>query len=301
MIKKYDISQSPLYKLKNKRKLEQIIELNKYELNKFKEWNTYKVGKIPKKDGDFREINKPNYKLKRVQKKLQMLLSKIKRPEWLISGEKNKCYINNAEYHIGAKYIITADIKKFYDNCTREYVYMSLINKFKMSNDIAGIVTDIVTHNQGIPTGASTSQLIAYYAYENMFNEINITANKYGCKFSLFVDDMTFSSVNPINVQALKRDIDIILRKYGHRLKSNKFKYFSKDEDKLITGVTLKPNNDLAVSNRLRYNIINDFKTIKYKKGLNSDLPKLKGRIAAAKMIERNIFPQITSYVSSLK
>ena len=112
---------------------------------------------------------------------------------------------------------------------------------------------------------------------------------------------MTFSSVNPINVQTLKRDIDIILRKYGHRLKSNKFKYFSKDKDKLITGVTLKPNNDLAVSNRLRYNIINDFKNIKYKNGSNSDLPKLKGRIAAAKMVERNIFPQITSYVSNLK
>lgn len=300
MIKKYDICQSPLYKLKNKRRLEKILGLEKYELNKLKFWNKYKSGKIPKDDGDFREINIPNFKLKKVQKKLQILLSKIQRPEWLISGEKNKCYINNAQYHIKSKYVITADIKKFYDNCSRESVYLSLVNKFKVSSDVAGAITDIVTYNKRIPTGASTSQLIAYYSYEDMFNEINTISHKYGCKFSLYVDDMTFSSINPINVQSLKRQIDIILRKYGHRLKSNKFKYYSKDEDKLITGVTLKSNNSLAVSNRLRYNIIKDFKGIKYRKDSNIKLQSLKGRITAAKMIEKSIFPQINNYVSNL-
>ncbi|WP_283697623.1 RNA-dependent RNA polymerase family protein [Clostridium perfringens] len=124
MIKKYDICQSPLYKLKNKRRLEKILGLEKYELNKLKFWNKYKSGKIPKDDGDFREINIPNFKLKKVQKKLQILLSKIQRPEWLISGEKNKCYINNAQYHIKSKYVITADIKKFYDNCSRESLFI---------------------------------------------------------------------------------------------------------------------------------------------------------------------------------
>lgn len=35
-----------------------------------------------------------------------------------------------------------------------------------------GLCTDIVTYDGGIPTGCPTSQIIAYYAYENMFNEI---------------------------------------------------------------------------------------------------------------------------------
>lgn len=40
------------------------------------------------------------------------------------------------------------------------------------SPDVAKILTDIVTYNGGIPTGCPTSQLIAYYAYEDMFANI---------------------------------------------------------------------------------------------------------------------------------
>lgn len=302
---RYNITQSPLYKLSNKRRLEELLHLPKYILNKREKWIKYKYGEIPKKDGDFRKISKPSYKLKSVQKKIQLLLSKIERPDWLISGEKNKCYINNAQYHQNNNYVITSDIKKFYDNCRREPVYQALKNKFKMSSDVAGVVTDIITYNGGIPTGAPTSQLIAYYAYEDMFNEINLMAISYDCKFSLYVDDMTFSSTNPINVEHLKKDLDDILNKYHHKLKYEKFKYYSYNEDKLITGVTLKSNNQLAVSNKLRFNIIIAAKNMQLRKNSHITPQKLKqlqslsGRLTAAKIIEPNIFPEISRLIKN--
>lgn len=59
-----------------------------------------------------------------------------------------------------------------------------------MAGDLAGLCTDIVTYEGGIPTGCPTSQLLAFYAYENMFNEISEVAYKYGCIYSVYVDDI---------------------------------------------------------------------------------------------------------------
>ena len=50
---------------------------------------------------------------------------------------------------------------------------------------------------------------IAYYAYEDMFANIKKIADKHGCLFSLYVDDMTFSSETPFNKDVLEREIDI--------------------------------------------------------------------------------------------
>lgn len=301
---KYCITQSPLYKLNNQRKLETLLKLEKYELNKRDKWIKYGSSGIPKDDGDFRKISKPRRKIKTIQKRIQYFLSKIERPDWLMSGEKNKCYIDNAQYHVNSDYIITADIRKFYDNCKREYVYLALRKHFKMSSDVAGVITDIVTYNGGIPTGAPTSQLIAYYAYAEMFDEINKISCKYGCIFSLYVDDMVFSSENPINYTQLKKDVDIVLRKYNHKLKYKKFNYYSKNKNKIITGVALKPGKQLAVSNKLRYKIIKDIKMLK---DINSKMTKqekvkallrIKGRMVAAKLVENDIFPEISRAIN---
>ena len=43
--------------------------------------------------------------------------------------------------------------------------------------DIAEILTAIVTYNGTIPTGCPTSQIIAFYAYQNMFQEITCYRN----------------------------------------------------------------------------------------------------------------------------
>lgn len=94
------------------------------------------------------------------------------------------------------------------------------------SPDVAKILTDIVTYNGGIPTGCPTSQLIAFYAYEDMFKQIQQCAESYGCIFTLYVDDMTFSNIEPFQHNKLSREIDVILRRYGHKPKNKKVKHY---------------------------------------------------------------------------
>ena len=135
----------------------------------------------------------------------------------------------------------------------------------KTSPDIAKILTDITTFENKIPTGAPTSQLIAYHAYEDMFDEINDLAIQYNCKFSLYVDDMTFSSNTPFYSKKFIFEIEKILHKYNHRLNSKKIRYYSKNKPKKITGIILTKDNKLAVLNNLQKKVIDNFIVLKSK------------------------------------
>ena len=41
----------------------------------------------------------------------------------------DKCYIDNGKSHLNSNYFLTMDIKKFYDNCSREYVFFFFFNR----------------------------------------------------------------------------------------------------------------------------------------------------------------------------
>lgn len=300
-IKRYDVTQCALYKCGNKRRLEYLLNLKKYDLNRINSIIKYNQFQRDKKGTDEkRDILAPCRNLKLIQTRILSLINKLKRPDWLMSGEKGKCYIDNGKSHLLSNYVLTIDIKKFYDNCKREAVYRFFKDYLKTTGDVAGVLTDIVTYNHGIPTGCPTSQLIAYYAYRNMFKEINNIAQSYGCKFTLYVDDMTFSSIVPFKNKELANDIDIILRKYGHKPKYPKVRFYSKKYSKPITGTIVTYSHQLEVPNNLQKKIYENFheiKNIKSNIDLTSEQEKLllslKGQLQAAKNINNKIFPEI--------
>ena len=90
---------------------------------------------------------------------------------------------------------------------------------------MAQCLTDICTYQGGIPTGSPASQAVAYFAYAKMFEEIEDLARTYGCTFTLYVDDMTFSSQDNFSWKKLAYEVDGVLHKYGHRAKGSKTKY----------------------------------------------------------------------------
>ena len=259
-IRKYDITQCALYKCRTKKRLEHLLCLEPGGLKIIDSIIGYHKFEIDKKHSDEkREITAPDKTLKAIQRRILYLLHRVIRPEWLISGEKQKCYINNGKAHIDGKYVLTVDIKKFYDNCTREPVYQFFVQKMKTSPDVAKKLTDIITYNGGIPTGCPTSQIMAFYAYSDMFSEISDLAKQFGCKFTLYVDDMTFSSKEPFSSDQLSQMIDCVLRKYGHKPKYRKVRYYGPSDYKPITGTVVTPEHSLVVPNGLQKTIYNAF------------------------------------------
>ena len=294
------IHQSALYKCQTKKKLEKLLTLEEGQLRFIAEAIKYKHFQIDKKNTtEKRQITAPTYTLKSIQKRILQLIQRIERPEWVISGRKGKSYIDNGRFHQNCKYALTIDITKFYENCHREYVFCFFRDKLKTSSDVAEILTDITILDKMIPTGCPTSQLLAYFAYEEMFSEINAVAIKHGCKFSLYVDDMTFSSDIPFDPQKLQRAVELVLRRYGHKLKKGKTRFYSKGVSKHITGAIVTPDNEITVPNSLRRRVYEGFQEIKEGKcedqiEFAGKLHTLQGRLQASKNLEVGIFSEIT-------
>ena len=104
---------------------------------------------------------------------------------------------------------------------------------------------------------------MAFYAYSDMFSEIADAAKQCGCKFTLYVDDMTFSSKEPFSPDRLRQMIDCILRKYGHKPRYSKVKYYVFSDYKPITGTIVTPEQTLAVPNGLQKTIYTAFQEVK--------------------------------------
>ena len=92
------------------------------------------------------------------------------------------------------------------------------LQKLLTSPDVAKLLSDITTLNY-IPTGSPSSQILAYFAYEEMFINMFNVSQEFNCKMTLYVDDLTFSKGNSFNYQKLINYIDIEARKFDHSLK----------------------------------------------------------------------------------
>lgn len=292
----YAIDQSPIYKLSSKRKLATILQVEYASLLHSKDWINYTVSEIEKGSGGFRTIYDPCRELKQVQRRIKNLLSRISIPNWVFSGRKGVCHVDNGKHHEHSVYFIQSDLHAFYDSCSRERVYRLFKDRFKCSSDVSALLSDLTTltlqdGSTVIPTGSPCAQLVAFFAYQDMFNELHNLARNHGCKFSLYVDDLTFSSKMPFsNPAVFKKKLLQIVKRYGHSLSLSKTAYRSADETKIVTGVAITKEGVSAIPNKLRYKIVQG--TAQSCAGDTSTALSTLGRISSARMIKPNSFPE---------
>lgn len=292
----YKIDQSPLYRLSNKRKLATILQTEYATLLHAKEMINYTVSEIEKGSGGFRTIYNPCRELKQVQRRIKNLLSRILIPSWVFSGRKGVCHVDNGKYHEHSIYFIQSDLHAFYDSCSREHVYRLFKDRFKCSSDVSALLSDLTTltledGTTVIPTGSPCAQLVAFFAFQDMFNELHDLACNHGCKFSLYVDDLTFSSKTPFsNPAVFKKKLLQIVKRYGHSLSLSKTAYRGADETKIVTGVAITKEGVSAIPNKLRYKIVQG--TAQSGTGDTSTALSTLGRINSARMVEPSSFPE---------
>lgn len=292
----YAIDQSPIYKLCSKRKLSTILQIEYDSLLHANDFINYTVSEIEKASGGFRTIYDPCRELKQVQRRIKNLLSRISIPNWVFSGCKGVCHVDNGKYHEHSVYFIQSDLHAFYDSCSRERVYRLFKDRFKCSSDVSALLSDLTTltledGSTVIPTGSPCAQLVAFFAYQDMFNELHNLASNHGCKFSLYVDDLTFSSKAPFsNPAVFEKKVLRIVKGYGHSLSLSKTAYRSADETKIVTGVAITKQGVTAIPNKLRYKIVQG--TAQSCAGDTSTALSTLGRISSARMIEPSSFPE---------
>lgn len=129
-----------------------------------------------------------------------------------------------------------------------------------------------------------------------MFQKIKELSEEYNCCFSLYVDDMTFSSDFPIKI-ILRDKVSDVLRKNGLLAKIKKDHYYQANDFKVITGVGIKQGKKVVLNSK-RKQIIELY--VKCKKSGNIyEIEKLNGTLCSLRQIEPDIFPEIYGYVHS--
>ena len=271
----YKLEQSPLFRLSNKSKLADLLKINKKTL--------LKLSKNPPYNSFYkdRNINEPKKNLKKVQSRLKDILARIETPHWLFSGKKGVSYIDNASYHKDSPYVVTCDIASFYPNCKKEKVFQIFKYHFKMADDVAWVLTDLLCFKGSLPIGSPSSQIVAFWAYRPTFERVYQKISSFGGKISLYVDDISISSEKPIP-KNIVQEIDFELRKVGHKIKPSKTKRYGKCDFKLITGSAISPNGVLKIPNKRRKKLINSFQDNEISK------QSIVGQIRAGQMIEKN-------------
>lgn len=284
--KTYPLTSSPLYRMRNRKKLANLLRLDSTYFSK-RHCYQYRSFSKTKPNGEIRWFADPIGNLKVVQKRINKLLRRIETPDWIKSGKKGESYITNGLSHLSADYVRTMDISHFYDSVRRDAVYAFFRFRLQMADDIATIITNLVLNGNTLPTGSPTSQTIAFWAYRDMFDEINELAESYGCKFSLYVDDMTFSSFSPIPY-SLRNEVGEILHKYGLHAKRRKDRYYKENEFKTITGVGFV-GELVDLPNDKKKELVRLYKDYK-KSDVEVSTSTLKGKLNAARQIKPDLF-----------
>ncbi len=303
----------PLYGLKSKKQLVEILGITDKKLLKGKAQD--KVNVYIATDPKERLIEAPTPVTKKAQGKIKNCLMKCDFPSYVFSGIRGKSYFNNAVIHKNCSFLYKTDISAFFPNISRNAVYNFFLKDLNTSPDVAKILTDICTvdisnaiekdikvanfirnkkirmHNH-LCTGSPASPLLSYLANRKMFDEIHNIATNNNLTFSIYMDDIFFSSSKQISYN-IRQHILSKLTKYGYNISFKKAIYYLNTDNKKVTGVIISPKNELKIPNKLKRKVVNGFSNGKLKISKKS----LQGMLIASRLIENNSFNGIRKYL----
>ncbi|MCM2675869.1 reverse transcriptase family protein [Alkalicoccobacillus plakortidis] len=211
------------YQLKSKRRLATILGIRDPKFFKHLDKNLMCYRFTIEKAGKTRVILNPSKPYKKILRKINLFLQNIDFPDYLHSGLKKRNALSNARYHDNKPYVCTMDLKNFFPSTSEVYVYKFFKDKLKMSVDVAKIVTMLVTHEdveekkdekkiRRLPQGFPTSSILSYLVYFDLFNGLNRLTQMKNMKFSVYVDDLTFSSNRKITSSFINKVKSIAFR-----------------------------------------------------------------------------------------
>lgn len=242
----------PLYNYKSINKLSQFLNFKeKKDFNKFlndikiDSKSFYKIYTLKSKKN--RKVFECNTFLKKIHSKIRNCFNRLDTPDYLFSGVKKKSYIDNAKYHRDSKSFYIVDISKFYPSISKEKISKNLVSSFNQSYNVADAISDIITiqfeGKRFLVTGSPLSQIVAYFINKPMFDKIQKISKKYNVKFTVYVDDLTFSSKSNIPSK-FKYEIKNIIEYYQYNYSIEKLQSKSLHENTkeypIVTGVSIK-------------------------------------------------------------
>lgn len=282
--KSYDLRDCALFNIQSKKRLSTIIGVPLATLQKLKSDTSYRQFPVSKGAKE-RHIQAPKYELDIVHSRIASLLLRVKLPDAIHSGIQKRSNITNAECHIGDHPVVTMDIRKFYPSVSKTSIYHFFYSKLQCSSDVSGLLAELCTYSNSLPTGSRLSMPLAYWANYDMYNSLISMCKASNITFTIFVDDLTFSGKNVS--RSLIEEVTLIVKNAGLKIHPDKNKFYSADQPKLITGAVVDKTG-LKVRNKhhmLIYELFAKMEVCSDDVQLEKYQRELLGRLSAAGQI----------------
>jgi retron-type reverse transcriptase len=250
--KQYNLDQSPFYCLQSKRKLANLLGINLSKLRKLAHSENLYIERNevdPKKDKT-RHVEEPKPELKRVQKRIEQLLKRIKLPDFIHSPARRRSYVSNAQSHVNSAVVRSLDIKQYFPSTPSRRIYWFFHQRMKCSPDVAGILTELLTFKGCLPTGSPSSPILSYFGHIDMWEIISEIVKEANCTLTVYMDDVTISGENVSNkiVWQIKKQFYCC----GLRDNKNKEKHYTGRIAHEVTGIIIK-DGKLKIPNRQHF------------------------------------------------
>ena len=213
----------------------------------------YYQTKIPKRNGEYRELSVPDNFLKTIQKRIvDRLLVYEEVSPYATAYRHGTSIIKNACPHLKNNTILKLDIRHFFDHIIYPMVKEKVFVKGKYSEKNRILLSILCLYKDALPQGAPTSPIISNIIMKDFDNQVGDWCKRKQIKYTRYCDDMTFSGdFTPKEVVCfVKKE----LKKMGFYLNDKKTVAAHNGQKKIVTGIVVndKINTPLAYRKKLR-------------------------------------------------
>jgi hypothetical protein len=203
------LEQSPLFNLRSEKRLAKLLLCSSSELRqilKADEQTRFRTSPCTQTKrvydpcakrlvgkAKIRDLQIPTGITQRIHRRLYTLLNRLTKPEYLHSGVRGRSYVTSARLHVGTLAMAKADIKSFFPSVRQTDIYQFFAVRLQCAPDIAGRLAKLCSFQERLPTGSPLSQILAFLAFQPMFDEIAAMARSAGLRLTLYVDDIVVS------------------------------------------------------------------------------------------------------------
>lgn len=179
--------------------------------------NLYRHVPQIKKDGTPRDTYDAYQPLKRIQRKIvDQLLARVRFPGYLHGGIKDsvnrRSIYSNAKSHGSAKFVLLQDIKDFFPSIKVQHVQQIFERLFGFSEEVSKLLALLTTRDGVVPQGASSSGYLANLVFWDVEPMLVAKLEAQGLNYSRFADDITISSVRPLDSTTLTKLVSAVTR-----------------------------------------------------------------------------------------
>lgn len=245
----------------------------------------YRVFNLRKKSGGFRLILAPRKFIKIIQYWLKdHILNHLKTHSSCYSYRSGVSIKDNAINHVKKKFVANIDISDYFGSINKKMI-KDCFYKNNVPEHIINTITGIVTYNDVLPQGAPTSPIISNAILFEFDEEMSFHAQIFGSTYTRYSDDISISSDERENIDALISIAEANLLSAGFTLNKKKQRITSDNSRQVVTGILV--NDSIRPTRSYRKKIRSAFDhALKERDGRLLTINKLRGYLNYLKSFE---------------